>query len=217
MSRLGKSLRSRLSPSIVISLIALVLATSGWAVAASGGSSDGTIYGCVVKQGSEKGLLRVVAGPKCPKWARSIAFNQKGPAGATGAPGASGPAGSPATLPPLEAVHFVGAPGQPGFEEGSKNSEANNARAGFWKDRSGVVHFQGAIDAGAGNDIFRLPKEFWPPSQVCFSVPGFIKPGAEYIYKTNRLCVLASTGEVRNSNGEGVTFINLDGAQFRTD
>lgn len=207
----------------MISIVAVVLAMSGWAVAARQGSSDGgTIHGCVVKHGEGKGLLRIVKGSKCPRGMRPIAFNREGPvgprgargeAGPTGPVGPAGPPGASPTLPPLEAVHFVGTPNEPPFEEGSSNS-SSEARAGFWKDRSGVVHLQGTVNAGVGDDVFRLPQGFQAPDQVCFSVPGFT---AAIVYKTNRLCVIEGTGEVRNVDGEGVTFISLDGIEFRTD
>jgi len=185
---------------------------SGWTLAAIGGSGgDSTIYGCVVKKGAGKGLMRVVARPKCPKGTRLISFNRRGPVGPAGA---TGPAGAPAPLPALEAVHLVGEPGQPDFEAGSSNSlPSATSLAGFYKDQLGIIHLQGTVDAETGSNVFRLPDGFRPPRQVCFSVPGF-KPGT--IFVTNRLCVLAGSGEVRNIDGEGVTFINLDGIEFRT-
>lgn len=212
MQRLGAWRPSSFSPSIVLSVIAIVFAMSGWTFAAIHGAGGGdTIYGCVVKRGEGKGLMRVVARPRCPKGTRLISFNRRGPIGPAGEPG---PAGAPAPLSGLEPVHLVGESDEPEFEDGASNSTSSStSRAGFYKDQFGIVHLQGTVDAGAGLDVFRLPADFRPPRQVCFSVPGF-KPGIVFV--TNRLCVLADTGEVRNIDGEGVTYINLDGIEFRT-
>jgi hypothetical protein len=88
-----QELRSHLSYSNVAATIALVLATTGFAVAAIPDSS-GSITGCYAKK---KGNLRVIdASKKCRKGERKIAWNQEGP------PGAAGPKGDP------------GAPGAPG-------------------------------------------------------------------------------------------------------
>src|SRR6476646_1421069 len=212
MQRLRAWRPSSVSPTIVLSVLAIVLAMSGWTFAAIKGSGGGgTIYGCVVKKGDGKGLMRFAAHPKCPKGTRLISFNRRGPTGPAGEPG---PAGAPAPLAGLEAVHLVGESGQPEFEDGASNSlPASTSRAGFYKDQLGIVHLQGTVDAGEGLDVFRLPPDFRPPKQVCFSVPGF-DSGVNFV--TNRLCVLAETGEVRNSDGEAVSYINLDGIEFRT-
>jgi hypothetical protein len=207
VSRLRSSL-SRLSPTLAISVVAVVLAMSGWTLAATNGAGgSGSINGCVVKKGPGKGTLRVVARAICPKGSRLIVFNREGPVGPPG------PAGAPAALPPLEAVHFVGAAGEPAFEGDSKNTEASTP-AGFFKDQLGIVHLRGTVDVGVGENAFRLPPAFQPPNQVCFSVPGF-KAGAT-VFVTNRLCVFGGSGEVRNSRGEAVTYISIDGIEFRT-
>jgi hypothetical protein len=56
---------------------------------------DGTISGCVAKQGKRKGTLRVVKpGTRCKRRETPIAFNQRGAPGAAGNQGAQGPPGS---------------------------------------------------------------------------------------------------------------------------
>src|SRR5580692_6970893 len=83
----------------VAATLALVLAASGGAVAATGGfASSGKLRACVNSEGSLK-LLK--AGKNCQKGQKLISWNQvgpQGPGGASGAPGAAGgtgPAGSP--------------------------------------------------------------------------------------------------------------------------
>jgi hypothetical protein len=74
------------------------------------------------------------------------------------------------SLAPAEAVHFIGAPGQPPFENGSSNFVEGGfhfTSAGFWKDHDGVVHLQGFVKVGkvAGSSItsiFTLPPGFRP-------------------------------------------------------
>jgi hypothetical protein len=81
--------RRRPSPALIVSIIALVLAMGGFAVAAIPDSS-GVVHGCYKKK---KGTLRLVTGSKCKKSERSISWNQKGQAGANGATGAKGDKG----------------------------------------------------------------------------------------------------------------------------
>jgi hypothetical protein len=92
--------RRRPSPALIVSLLALVFAMGGFAMAAIPDSS-GVFHGCYKKK---KGTLRVVSSSrKCKKSERSISWNQKGQAGANGANGATGAkgdkgdAGDPAT------------------------------------------------------------------------------------------------------------------------
>jgi len=81
--------RKRPSPALIISLMALVLATGGFAAAAIPDSS-GVVHGCYKKK---KGTLRLVSGSKCKKSEKSISWNQKGANGANGAAGAKGDKG----------------------------------------------------------------------------------------------------------------------------
>jgi hypothetical protein len=215
--------RSRLpSLATAIALVALVLAMSGFAVAATSSGGGGVIHGCVVKAGEEKGLLRVVGGSSCPEGQRSIAFDKAGPrgpagpAGQVGPPGERGSAGAAATNlapPPLEAIHFVGAPGEPGFEPGAGNAGSTSVpKAGFYKDQLGIVHIQGEVKAN--QRIFVLPEGFRPSNQVCASAPAF-KSGAS-VFVTNRVCVNPA-GLVLNDRGEGTEFIALNALAYRVD
>jgi hypothetical protein len=75
------------------------------------------------------------------------------------------------SLAPAEPLHIVGAPGQPGFENGSSNYGpelgVNLGSVGFYKDHEGVVHLTGYAKIGKGasiTSIFTLPPGFRPPA-----------------------------------------------------
>jgi pilus assembly protein FimV len=104
-----------LSYANVAATLALVLAMSGGAIAATGGfSSGGKLQACV----SEGGIMRLAkAGQKCKKGQTEIAWNQTGPDGPKGTPGA---AGAPGT------AGAAGAPGAKGAE-GPKGASGESA------------------------------------------------------------------------------------------
>ena len=87
-------IRRHLSYANVAATLALVLATSGGAIAATGGfSSGGKLHACVNGEG---GLRLLKPGKHCARGQQAISWNQEGPAGAPGAngsPGATGPKG----------------------------------------------------------------------------------------------------------------------------
>jgi hypothetical protein len=72
------------------------------------------------------------------------------------------------SIAPVEPVHLVGAPGEPGFENGSSNLPPSGPialnPAGFYKDHEGIVHLQGAVKVGSGGipTVFTLPPGFRP-------------------------------------------------------
>jgi hypothetical protein len=80
------------SPALVVSLIALVAAVSGLAIAAVP-DSRGQIAACYSTKTGQLRLL--VKGTKCPRGLRLIRWNQRGPTGAAGVAGAPGAPGTP--------------------------------------------------------------------------------------------------------------------------
>jgi Chaperone of endosialidase len=86
-------MRSRLTCVSVMMCVALFLALSGGARAATSFvGSDGSLRGCV----SRKGQLTVLKrGKKCARGLTAITWNQKGRAGQNGAAGGQGPKGDP--------------------------------------------------------------------------------------------------------------------------
>ena len=83
-------------------------------------------------------------------------------------------------LAPVEAQHYIGDPGQPGFEKGSTNLPPavpfHYGRASFYKDHDGIVHLEGAVQSGSvsGTFIFTLPPGFRPANNTLrlFEVEG---------------------------------------------
>jgi len=117
----------------VAATLALVLAMSGGAIAATGGfSSGGTLKACANGEGAIR-LLK--PGKKCKKGQTAVAWNQTGPAGAPGAKGLTGANGSP------------GAPGSAGDKgaEGPKGSTGESANVKW-----GIVRGSGSIQASKG-------------------------------------------------------------------
>lgn len=93
--------RRRPSPALIVSLMALVLAMGGFAVAAIPDGS-GVFHACYKKK---KGTLRLVSSTsKCKKKSeKGVSWNQKGTAGANGAAGAKGDSGPAGPFPdPLQ-------------------------------------------------------------------------------------------------------------------
>jgi hypothetical protein len=100
----------RPSPGVVMGGLALIVATSGVAVAAIP-SSSGVVSACYSKK---TGAVRVVdkaKKQKCRKGEKALSWSQKGPAGAPGATGNGGPQGPQGPQGP---------PGDPGTTGGTE-------------------------------------------------------------------------------------------------
>lgn len=72
------------------------------------------------------------------------------------------------SLPPPEAWHFVGAPGEPAFQNGWEDfSPASLLEpVAFFKDHEGIVHLKGRAIGGTGSSlIFALPPGFRPAAE----------------------------------------------------
>jgi hypothetical protein len=128
------------SPVLVVSLIALVAAVGGLAIAAVP-DSRGRIAACYAKTSGKLRLL--VKGSKCARGERMIRWNQRGPAGAAGAPGQPGAPGEPGQP-------GTGTPGTPGAPAASlltvntKNVPAN-VNATHFLHPSGASDYWGAF------------------------------------------------------------------------
>ena len=71
------------------------------------------------------------------------------------------------SIPPAEPIRLIGAPGQPGFENGATNVNEGGLSfqpAGFYKDAFGIVHLEGVVKKGSGPVIFTLPSGYRPAS-----------------------------------------------------
>lgn len=142
-------------------------------------------------------------------------------------------------LAPLEPTHLVGAPGEPGFEGGSKNfafPSVNLRPAGFYKDHEGIVHLQGDVLVGGSVPavIFSLPPGYRPAanSAVFFSTYCFSGPfGGECAEDSNNdeeeysgVAIVGSNttvggGKVLSGSvvGESEAAVSLDGITFRAE
>jgi hypothetical protein len=107
-------IRRHVSYANVAATLALVLAMSGGALAASGGfSSGGTLKACA----NEEGVIRLLkAGKSCKKGQKAVSWNEVGPAGAKGAAGSAGSAGPTGATGPAGAKGADGAKGKEGPE-----------------------------------------------------------------------------------------------------
>jgi hypothetical protein len=144
----------RPSPAMVVALIALICALTGTAWAALGKNSVGT------KQLKKNAVTTA----KIKKDAVTGAKVKESTL-------ATVPSASVAnSLSPLEATHIVGAPGEPGFENGAHNIPTSGLvpllPVGFYKDHEGIVHLQGVAEVGKSSGgvptVFTLPPGFRP-------------------------------------------------------
>jgi hypothetical protein len=80
---------------------------------------------------------------------------------------------NPAALRP-ERWHEVGAPGQPAFQNGCKNTTSTSQTVAYYKDREGVVHLKGRYDSctDTGDNAFQLPSGYRPDSLDQFPLAG---------------------------------------------
>ena len=77
-------------------------------------------------------------------------------------------AASADSIPQAEPIRLIGAPGQPGFENGATNIPGEPGLsiqpAGFYKDAFGIVHLEGFVKKGSSGVIFTLPSGYRPAS-----------------------------------------------------
>lgn len=159
-------LKHRPSPALVISIIALVMASVGTGIAAfkvpnnSIGSKQLKKNAVVTKSIKKE----AVTGAKVKKGSLTGANINLAKLGTV-------PTATTATtaqaLSPHEPIHLVGAPGEPAFEQEAANLGGISPAApvqpvGFFKDHEGIVHLVGTAKAGNGGVVFRLPQGFRP-------------------------------------------------------
>ncbi|HEY1284926.1 MAG TPA: hypothetical protein VGF04_02455 [Solirubrobacterales bacterium] len=141
------------------------------------------------------------------------------------------------TIPPAEATHLVGSSGQPGFETGSSNfaglSGLSFEPVGFYKDHEGIVHLQGMAQVGEAGPlgvIFRLPPGYRPASGrinvisvFCFSIGPCATDDENDQEDYNTLLVAGSNTSAEGFNLEGGvistngSIVSLEGITFRAE
>ena len=161
----------RPSPALVISVIALVFAVAGTGYAAFNLPKNSV--------GTKQIKKNAVNGSKVKN--RSLTGKDINLKKLGTVPSATNAAhATSADTVAAEPTHFIGAPGEPQFLNGSSNVPGELGvefpRAGFFKDQAGVVHLQGIVKAGSSFPVlFNLP-------------PGF-RPAANSIAIENAFCV----------------------------
>jgi hypothetical protein len=120
------------------------------------------------------------------------------------------------TVPPREGTHLVGASGEPAFEEaGNFPAElgVSTVQIGFFKDHDDVVHLEG-IAKLTGPFIFTLPPGFRPPSgTIQFFEQGNDEESGSVIIAGSNVVIGPNdiSGKVIGSN----EFEPLSGISFR--
>jgi len=187
--------RIRISPAMGVALLALFVALGGVSYAAvkinGKNIKNGTVTGKKLKNGTLKGnkiAANAIGGGavnesslgKVPSAANADSAGSAGSAGNAAQLG--GQAASSYAKLGLEAVHVIGAPGEPAFQN-TWGFFGNGGQTGFWKDQYGVVYFQGALDPNNNppNDVvaFTLPAGYRPPQSVTFTGLEGQGPNAE--------------------------------------
>ncbi len=124
------------------------------------------------------------------------------------------------SLSPMEATHIVGAPGEPGFENGSSNFAVPGVQfnpVGFYKDHDGVVHLQGVAVVGKGTgvvSIFTLPPGFRPAPGHILAFEQSLEDSAIVAGSNTVLEGLDLSGKVSGIEEE---LANLEGITFRAE
>ncbi|MBV9311511.1 MAG: hypothetical protein JOZ73_11800 [Solirubrobacterales bacterium] len=214
-----KDMLRRPSPSMVVALIALVVALGGTSYAAfklprnSVGTkqiknravtnkklANGAVTAAKVKNGT-------LTGNKINSSSLGTVPQASNAANASALGGS--PADSYARSAGNEQFHLVGAPGEPGFDSGWANFGSGAQTAGFYKDQFGVVHIRGDVtrNAGTNTTIFTLPPGYLPTAFEHFPVYGNGGTAAGIAIHPD-----GTVGLV----GGNSAFIGLNGITFRT-
>jgi hypothetical protein len=151
------------SPAMVVAVIALIVALSGSALAASG---------VIIKKPSQLGK-NVVTGKAVKNGSLSgsdIKVAALGTVPAATNAGHATVADRANSIPSPEAWHLVGNPGEPAFQNGWNNTGASFSTAAYFKDLEGIVHLRGSVTAGISQTIFTLPAGYRPSGVEGFAV-----------------------------------------------
>jgi hypothetical protein len=126
------------------------------------------------------------------------------------------------SLPPPEAWHFVGAPGEPQFQNGWEDFEPASLLepVAFFKDHEGIVHLKGrAVRSTSGSRlIFALPPGFRPAQDKVLiqvvSCECSSGPVGELDINGTKPLEPTNSGAIY---GPTATTVGLDGITFRAE
>jgi hypothetical protein len=207
---------SRPSPALVVSVIALVVACTGTATAASvlikssKQVAKGSINSSDLANRKGVGLVDLTPSARRALTGQVGATGSLGPVGPTGAKGDTGPAGS---VGKPEAFREVGTTGQPAFENGWTNfGGAQYESTGFYKDLLGVVHLKGTIQGGSVATVFTLPAGYRPAKSQFFPVVANNLFGDVLVRGVSEG---GEAGRVHFNSGDDSSFVSLNGISFR--
>jgi len=193
---MGRLLRHRPSPAMIVSIVALFVALGGSAsavvVITSKNIKNGTIRGKDIHN-------RTITGKKLKN--HTVAAKQ------TKAP---------------EHYHAIGLPGQPAFKNGAQNFVPVDStgkpipggdiysKAGFMKDNEGFVHLRGTVTATTKPNsnvvIFTLPRGYRPTRVLDISTIASGSAGFVYVHPN---------GDIEAGGVSGSATYGLDSLTFR--
>ena len=185
------------SPALLVSIVALVFAVSGIAIAAGPGKLFSKAETKKVKK-----LARAEANKLIGKRAAGLSVANAANAAALGGlpPGAFAQATS-------EPYREVGKPGQPQFEKGWANYSDFTASVAFYRDPLGVVRLRGWISSSvSGTNAFFLPPGYRPSASQSFLTAGLEGPVNVGIGPDGGVNVSCAKPPACNGGLDGVTF-----------
>jgi hypothetical protein len=215
-------MRERITSAHVLALIAIVLAVGGNAVAFTlGKNSVGTKQlkkNAVTGQKVRKNAITGVKVKANSLTGKDIKLAKLGtvPAAQT--------ADTANSLAPPEAWHEVGAPGEPGFQNGWHDpapASVTPETVAFYKDREGVVHLKGTAFPGTEKVVFQLPSGYRPASGRSVRVAAGCK-GPPCPSETALSIIIAGPNTFPGYDGavvvdDTVESISFDGVTFRAE
>jgi hypothetical protein len=219
-----KQLRKRLTYANVMSSIAVFLVLGGASAFAAAQLGKNSVGSKQLKKNSVTSSeikKNAVTSAKIKKNAVTTAkIKNEAVTGAKVNEATLGTVPSANSIPPAEPTHLVGAPGEPGFENGSTqfNEGFKTNPVGFYKDHEGIVHLQGwALVGGGGSgvaSVFTLPAGYRPAAGVV-TILSPVSGLATFIGGSGAsLGPINLDGKVAGEEGEPIV---LDGITFRAE
>jgi len=218
-------MRPRLTYSNVVSTLCLFLLLGGGAAFAAGQLGKNSV-------GSKQLKKNAVVTAKIKKEAITAAKVRKGTltgsqinVSTLGTVPTAQTAQTASSVAPPEAWHMVGAPGEPGFENGWANAPPSPPLAfegaGFYRDHEGVVHLKGLVKGGtSGGIIFHLPSGYRPAGGKALFRFTLCSGGS--CPETFGLMLIIGPGVAPGGDGavlapSGATATSLEGISFRAE